>query len=327
MELWERRRMLGQRVAGQRRLYLDLRFWNDLCDVEPGLSRDPQNVECLTVLRSAVGEDRRASFAPATKVSMTSDFFGTPSEPGKRFSSLELAATAFYDAAALARAMSRTTATGKEAGPGAVRLYGPAGDASGDAWVRYKWRVWWAPPAPWRDDLTWPNGQTTVIIVRTDAALAYVSMQRTLYTSERLAAAARERVLPPDGMQLPTVADRLAEFPLMGPRLPASEWQLATLGETEHIGRVARRVRATRRAGAVPAEELARSGYWPGIDEYECLVDDGLQILLRLTGMVDGVPVATVSADDVRVDAPLPVDTFAFAPPAGTRIAHVVAKK
>lgn len=259
---------------------------------------------------------------------MASDIFSTSPEPGQRFRSLELAATASLDGAALARAMSRTRPTGPEWGPDSVRLFGSGLDASGDPWVRYEWRVWWAPPAAlWRDDLTWPNGETTVIIVRTDATLAYVSMKRTLYTSEQTAVTAGERVLPPDGMRMPTIAARLAEFPLLRPRLRAAEWEFVTVGEKEHRGRVARRVRATRRAGSVPGEGPERSGYWQGIDEYECLVDDELQILLSLEGMVDGVPVAAISAEEVRVDTPLPNDTFAFAPPTGTRIAHVAKGK
>ena len=252
---------------------------------------------------------------------MPSDIFGTTSEASEQFRSLELAATASFDSAALARAMSRRMAVGNQAGPDAVvRLHGSAGDPSGNAWVSHKWRVWWSPPTLWRDDLTWPNGQTTVIIVRPDAALAYVSMQRTLYTSEPAPSGTPPR--PPDGMHLPTVADRLTEFPLIRPRLPESEWELATLGKEVFAGRATRRVRATRRPGAASGEER-ESGYWAGVDEYECLIDDELEILLRLTGMADGAAVATISADTVRVDAPLPADIFGYTPPPGTQIAHV----
>jgi hypothetical protein len=56
------------------------------------------------------------------------------------------------------------------------------------------------------------------------------------------------------------------------------------------------------------------------VDEYECLVDDELQILLHLTGKADGAPVGIVSVDEVRVNAPLTADVFAFVPPTGARM-------
>jgi hypothetical protein len=55
-------------------------------------------------------------------------------------------------------------------------------------------------------------------------------------------------------------------------------------------------------------------------------VDDELQILLKVTAIVDGVSAATISAEHVSVDEPIPASMFDFSPPAGTRIAHVGAK-
>jgi hypothetical protein len=66
----------------------------------------------------------------------------------------------------------------------------------------------------------------------------------------------------------------------------------------------------------------ARSGYWSSLNEYEYLVDDMLDILLRLTGLEDGKPVTHVSAEDVVVDAPLSPESFSFTPPVGTRVVH-----
>src|SRR2546423_9387162 len=153
---------------------------------------------------------------------MSSTIPRTSAKTKEPFRTLELVATASYDAAALARVLSRAVAR-NPVGPDAVRLYGATSDTSGttnDEQVRFTWRVWWAPPTLWRDDLTWPNGETTVIIVRPDDALAYVSMQRTLYTSEPASAGAYATVRAPDGMHLPTVADRLVEVPLLRPPLP-----------------------------------------------------------------------------------------------------------
>ena len=245
----------------------------------------------------------------------------------QRFRSLELTVTTSLDTAAIGRALTRAAMSHPDWGTDAIKLMHI--EVPGvDAWLSYKWHVWWTLPAHWRDDLTWANGETAVAIVRPDGAMAYVSMQRTLYTSERLDAAdKRPRVSPPKGMHLHTLDERLLEFPLMRPRLPASDWQLASVGQELYLGRVARRVRATRRANSVRSEDPRLSGFWMGVDDYECIVDDELQILLSVTGFVDSVPVATISVEQVSVDAPLPASTFDFSPPVGTRIAHVSEKK
>jgi hypothetical protein len=49
MEFWERRRELGLVLAKKRRLYLDVRFWNDLCDAELGV---PNTSAAQTLLRT-----------------------------------------------------------------------------------------------------------------------------------------------------------------------------------------------------------------------------------------------------------------------------------
>lgn len=54
MEVWQRRRELGQQVAKQRRLSLDVRFWNDLCDAELGVSPVQESGTLLMTLRRSV---------------------------------------------------------------------------------------------------------------------------------------------------------------------------------------------------------------------------------------------------------------------------------
>jgi hypothetical protein len=272
---------------------------------------------------------------------MSSDLFGPPVDPQRRFRSLELTATASVDDVALRRIMERAAAAYRRRHrPDSARVYGPSGNAtaetSHDHWSRHGWRIWWVPPMRWRDDIIWTGGQTAVIAVQPGVSLSYVSMHRTLYTGEPAAAATglldRFRPLfratpagawPADSVHLSTVPERVAEFPLTNPRLPASAWDLTTLGEEEYLGRLVRRVRARRRAGAGEDDEVGISGYWPWLSEYECLVDDALGILLRLTGLADGVPVGAITADEVRVDASIAEEVFAFAPPADTRMVHV----
>jgi hypothetical protein len=253
---------------------------------------------------------------------MSSNFSWTSLDEGQAFHSLELAATASLNSAALDRAVSRILPTG----PNLVRM--SIGDVDADTWSGYKWHVWWASPSLWRDDVTFENGDTTVVIVRPDATLAYVSMQKTLYTSDQRRASDKgKQISSPAGMQVPTIEERLLDCPLVRPRLPASDWQLTTLGEELYLGRIARRVLATRQAGSIRTNDPRLSGLWMGVDEYECVIDDELQILLSVTGLVDDVPVATISVDHMSVDAPIPADTFDFSPPADTVIAPIIEKR
>jgi hypothetical protein len=255
---------------------------------------------------------------------MASDSLGGMREVAARFRTLTMSSTASYDTMALARAMRRAGAARGSGGPDGIRSSSAPTFGGDDAWVRHTWHMWWRPPSLWRDDLTWPNGATTVSIVQPDVAQAYVSLQRTLYTSAPASIAGAHGVTSfADGMQLPTVAGRLAEFPLVRPPLPASEWALTTLGHEVYIGRQARRTRAVRRSETGRSNAGNDSGYWLGVDEYECLVDVTIGITLRFTGLIDGAPAAILAADEVHVDTSLPSDVFAFAPPAGTRIVHV----
>lgn len=253
---------------------------------------------------------------------MLPDAPGISGEAVWPFRSLELTARGSYDASALAQLVAGNAKARRVGENESVRLYGPPSNA--DSGVDFTWRIWWALPDWWRDDLTWPNGHTTVIIVRPGASLASVSMQETLYTSEPAAPAPRGHAQPSAGMHLPTVADRLAEFPLLRPPLPSSEWEVVTLGHEVYNGREVRRVRATRRSDVLPVGGSGMSGYWPVVGEYECLVDDALRILVRFSGIAGGVPVAVISADEVRADAPLPAEIFTFSPRAGTRIVPIV---
>jgi hypothetical protein len=187
----------------------------------------------------------------------------------------------------------------------------------------YKWHMWCSLPALWRDDMAWPNGDTIVAIARPDAALQYVSEMQTLYTNERLDPAdKRPRVSAPRGFSVPTINQRVSESPLIGPQLSDAEWYHKTMGDESYLGRAARRVHATRRPES-KSWEFRASGHWSGVDEYEYVIDEELQILLRLTAIVDGAPAATISVEHVSVDKPIPASTFEFSPPAGTRIAQV----
>jgi hypothetical protein len=127
--------------------------------------------------------------------------------------------------------------------------------------------------------------------------------------------------LPP--FQLPTIEERLLEFPLIRPRLPASDWDVEVLHQEHYLGRPAELTRARRREASIRARDPRLSGFWPRVDQYECVIDLELQMVLRVTSLVGGVSVATVAVEHLSVDLPLATSRFDFSPPTGTRIVPV----
>jgi hypothetical protein len=166
------------------------------------------------------------------KLAMPSEILGVWPEPMKRFHTLHILAEVSYYAAALSRKLLRAVRD-NDAGSDRSRTYGPAIGVD-EAWDHYTWRVWWVPPALWRDEITWSNGERTVIIVQNNVALSYISMQSVLYTTDPAAAPTSGPASPAGGMHLPTIAERLREFPLSYPRLETSDWKLTALGQESH---------------------------------------------------------------------------------------------
>ena len=267
---------------------------------------------------------------------MSADLFrAPPSGSPPPFRTLELAATASYNSDAFGR-LSVRAAAARGAGPESFRVYDAAGPDSaggGGAWGQFGWRVWWQPPARWREEVTDPGGHTSVVVVRDGVGSVYAPGVRTLYTNAPVPPGSRRdvEVMGPrpdhtnQTAKPPTIRGCLKQFPLIRSPFPASEWSFETVGEGEvYVGRVTRRVRATRRPGAAQTDETEASDWlWPWLNEYECLVNDALQILVRITGIADGAPVVAVAADEVRVDEAFPPDLFTFVAPPGTRVVHV----
>jgi len=252
----------------------------------------------------------------------TADSEGTSIEQPQPFCTLELAVAVSMQSAAMALAMARLRAMDPEQSESQRRIVS-VGDALGDTWLKYEWHTWWQPPTLWRDDVLWPDGETNVTIVRPDAALSYLSHPPTLYTSDTVRDFAnRRRVSPPAGLQLPTVESRLTEFPLIRPRLPASDWQLTPVGRESHLGRASRRVHAKRRADSIRTDDR-RLGFWRGVDEYECVIDEEFEIVLSVTGTVDGKPAGVMSVERISIDRPIPAAIFDFSPPSGASIALI----
>jgi hypothetical protein len=255
-------------------------------------------------------------------------FRAPPSGSLPPFRTLELGATGSYDSDAFAR-LSVRAAAARGAGPDTFRLYAADADsAGGGGWGHFGWRVWWEPPARLREEVTYPGGQPHLVLVRDGVGSVYLPAERTLYTNAPIPPGNRRDVMVPGPnhtVELPTIRGRLAQFPLIRSPLPASEWSFEAVGQGEvYAGRVTRRVRATRRPGAAQTDETEACGWlWPWLNEYECLVDDALQILVRITGIADGAPVVAVAADEVHVDEMLSPDLFTFGAPPGTRVVHL----
>lgn len=236
------------------------------------------------------------------------------------FHSIEIAAAASLDTRALSQVMLRATNPAVENAPDSIGFL-VAGDTASDHWLEYRWHVWWALSGFWRDDFSIPGGGDIINIARPDGALTYVSMEKLLYTSQGPSTTVGwQHASAAGGFQLPTVEERLVEFPLIRPRLPESDWHLESRQDEIYLGRPASRVRTTRRADSIRMRDSRLSGFWPGVDEYECVIDVEQHICMSVTGIVDGVSVATISVERMTVDADLAPTIFEFSPPSGTRI-------
>jgi hypothetical protein len=238
----------------------------------------------------------------------------------RTFHSIEIAAAASLDTRALSQVMLRATNPAVENAPDSIGFLVP-GDTASDRWLEYRWHVWWALSGFWRDDFSIPGGGDIINIARPDGALTYVSMEKILYTSQGPSnTAGWQHASAAGGFQLPTVEERLVEFPLIRPRLPESDWHLESRQDEIYLGRPAIRVRTTRRADSIRMRDSRLSGFWPGVDEYECVIDFEQHVCMSVTGIVDGVSVATISVERMTVDAELAPTIFEFSPPSGTRI-------
>lgn len=195
-----------------------------------------------------------------------------------------------------------------------------------DGWQQSMHRMWWAAPASWRDDWTDTSGHAVVSVVRDDAALVYTSGLQQMYTSEPPTPADEWMTIPPPRgiVLLPTVERRIAEFPLLRPPSTTDVWVVTDEGPGEHLGRACRYARAARRPDAPHPRDGEGAAFWVGADAYECLLDDELGIALQLRTMIGGRMAQEYVADEVRVDASITPELFAFRPPSGTRVAHVV---
>ena len=88
---------------------------------------------------------------------MSSETRSTSREAHQRFRTLQITASLSVDAAAISRIMAREAEARHVEGQRSVRIIAPTGGGgagvSGDGWLRQTWRIWWTPPALWKNDL------------------------------------------------------------------------------------------------------------------------------------------------------------------------------
>lgn len=252
---------------------------------------------------------------------MSGDIFRSVHRDHWPFSSLELEVTETSDLNRLA-----SIAIDAAKSRGAVRVLTPlrdtvwnSGEPSRGSPLPHTFHVWWERSGFWREVHMSPNLDDTTIVVTRDAMLMYVASEQTMYIAERESTTDEDHQTA-SGIRFQPVEEWVAKSPLLNPPFPADDWNFETLGKDSHLGRVVRRVRAKRRSGAEGRTLGEESGYWLAVNEYECLVDDSLKILLSLVGLVDGAPVADVSVSLLHVDEPIPSETFRFSPPPGAKI-------
>lgn len=256
---------------------------------------------------------------------MLSGLFHVAEHIPRSFSTLAIEATCAVDGSALGRGLSKSVASSRRAQPD-TRVYSHVASAVNAVWNRYVTRVWWQPPARWREEVLRHDGPPYVVIVRDNARMIYDPTQRMFSTNEAIAVQSRSQLVPPPSgiFDLPTIENRLSEFPLIRPPLPAKAWEFETIAERESFqGRVMRRVRATRRVETSHDARSMRTGFWPGVDVYECVVDDALRVIRRLTGFVDGEAAGIFTIDHLEVDAVFSAELFAFTPPADSSIQRI----
>ena len=162
------------------------------------------------------------------------------------FRTLELRGSASQDGSALARNAVRVAEAGGRSSR-SYRVYASGGDAP--VQESYDWRLWWAVPDRWRDEIIWASGATDIALVRGEAALTYVAAMSTMYTSDAIGPDERwARVDPPVGItELPTIENRLGVFQVFRPPLPTSEWSFAT--EADDVAYLGRRCATSERNG------------------------------------------------------------------------------
>ena len=186
----------------------------------------------------------------------------------------------------------------------------------------FHYRLWLEQSSRWRYEVDWPtgNGPATRLSIF-NGSLWWINdplifgKQTNAEVDTELAAS-----LGPPRPGLPPTARYGSPYYLGDPERqswldPSAEldaFSMELLGQTNHAGREALRVRALVRD---EIEDLEPSpGLWLGADEIELLVDLERGVLLRAIGYIAGRPFALTEVRQVAFDLDLPSDLFSIPP-------------
>ncbi len=249
-------------------------------------------------------------------------FEGTVASP---FRSLVVRASGWQDDLALLRCIRRAKAhTGREVN---FSQYGnPRESAASRSLSRFAWNVWWEPPCRWRDEYALEGAVPNVALVTEAHAAIFDAFRQTLYSNgpvpQRSSFVVEE---PPIGIfELPTIDRRRKLMPLFGTEFPRSEWSVTPLRAIDQGGRQLQTMDAIRRAHAESEASDSHAGYWPGINQYECVLDESLGIMRRVTAVDEGHAIASIELIEISVDIPLPAGVFDLEPAPGSRYVKIV---
>ena len=235
------------------------------------------------------------------------NFLGSP---------FELVASVQIDQRALALASEWSGGTEQ-----AKTLVLESGETNNDT-LRFSWRVRWAPPGNWREDIRFSAEHIDVFLVRDDLAAVFVAGQRVLFTNRPDEFSSWPRGSAESGryFTLPTIASRMQEVPLLFPPFPVEEWSFTELSVQPGNIEETRTIRISRRPGLKHDVEDRRSGYWLGVHEYEVAVDARSGIVRRFIGIASRAVVASIEITELSFDAHPDDDAFGFLPPAHSKI-------
>lgn len=242
-----------------------------------------------------------------------------------RFTSLEVHASGWRDEEALNRCARRSIDRTKHSAVSAVEVYEFPSPSNPGSVSDFTWSVWWKPPSCWRDEYAAQSAPADVALVTDTHSLIFVAAQKTIYSNA--AACYPELVASPAPIgicELPTIAIRRKLFPLLGMSFPPTEWHVEQSNAIRSDGsNSALQLHAKRRAGVYLNRFDDPAGYWLGVDEYECLFDKSCSMMLQVTAIDRGRPIAKVQVDEMKIDQPLPAAVFSYRPESGTGLVEV----
>lgn len=188
--------------------------------------------------------------------------------------------------------------------------------------LRFSWRVRWAPPRNWREDIRFSAEHADVVLVREDLAAVFVAGQRILYTNRPDEFSSWPRGSAESGryFTLPTIAARMQEVPLLFPPFPTEDWSFTEVSPQPGSYEQTRTIRISRRSGLKQDVHDRRSGYWLGVQEYEVAVDVRSGIILRFIGIVSNVVVGKLEVTELSLNTDRDDTSFEFRPPVQSTI-------